>query len=83
MRLRNAAACVAAAIGLILPGLTGIMTSMVGWAAIGIVVVMISATIWHIARNESAVITLLLLAMATVVAYMRLRVLPIRQRRAV
>ena len=74
---------VLAAIGLILPGLTGIMTSMVGWAAIGIVVVMISATIWHIARNESAVITLLLLAMATVVAYMRLRVLPIRQRRAV
>ena len=75
---------VLAAIGLILPGLTRIMTSMVGWAAVGIIIVMISATIWHIVRNEmtSALITLLLLAMATFVAYMRLRVLPIRERRA-
>ena len=72
---------VLAAIGLILPGLTRIKPSLVGWAAAGVVVVMTSATIWHIVRNESAVITLLLLAMATFVAYMRLRVLPIRERR--
>jgi hypothetical protein len=41
-------------------------------------------TIYHVMRGEfsSAVITLLLLAMATFVAYMRLRVLPIRTRRA-
>ena len=74
---------VLAAIGLILPGLTRIMPSLVGWAAIGIVAVMISATIWHVMRNEisSAGITLVLLAMAAFLAYMRLRVLPIRTRR--
>ena len=73
---------VLAAIGLIVPGITRIMTSLVGWAAVGIMMVMISATIWHLVRSEisSAAITLLLLAMATVVAYMRLRVSPIRQR---
>ena len=45
-------------------------------------VVMISATIHHIQRgeNSSALITLTLLAMATFVAYMRWKVLPIRPR---
>ena len=73
---------VLAAIGLILPGLTRVMPWLVTWAAVGIMIVMISATIYHIARNEisSAVATLVLLAMATVVAYMRARVLPIRAR---
>ena len=74
-----------AAVGLTLPGLTRIQPQLVGWAAIGIVIVMVSATIYHLMRGEfsSAVITLLLLAMAVFVAYMRLRVLPIRPRRAV
>jgi hypothetical protein len=73
-----------AAVGLTLPGLTRIQPRLVGWAAVGIVVVMVSATIYHLARGEmsSALITLLLLAMATFVAYMRLRVLPIAVRRA-
>ena len=73
---------VLAAIGLILPGLTRIMPSLVVWAAAGLMFVMVSATIWHVVRNEisSALITLLLLAMATFVAYMRSRVLPIRER---
>jgi hypothetical protein len=46
-------------------------------------IVMISATIWHVARNEisSAAITLVLLAIATFVGYMRHRVLPIHARR--
>jgi hypothetical protein len=45
-------------------------------------VVMISATIWHITRAEysSAAVTMALLAMATFVAYMRHKVLPIRSR---
>ena len=75
---------VLAGIGLILPGLTRIMPSLVVWAAAGIMFVMVSATIWHVMRNEisSALITLLLLAMATFVAYMRSRVLPIRERGA-
>jgi hypothetical protein len=46
--------------------------------------VMVSATVFHLARSEfsSAATTLLLLAMATWVAYMRHRVLPIGVRRA-
>jgi uncharacterized membrane protein YphA (DoxX/SURF4 family) len=71
-----------AAIGLILPGLTRILPWLVAWAAVGIMIVMVSATVFHLARSEwsSALITLLLLAMATGVAYMRTRVMPIRAR---
>jgi putative oxidoreductase len=73
---------VLAAIGLTLPGLSRIQPWLVTWAAVGIMIIMVSATIWHVARNEinSAAITLVLLAMATFVAYMRHRVLPIRPR---
>jgi len=72
-----------AAVGLILPGLTRILPWLVTWAAVGIIIVMVSATIYHVARGEisSAAITLLLLAMAAFVAYMRHRVLPIGVRR--
>jgi putative oxidoreductase len=73
---------VAAAAGLILPGVTRVLPALVAWAAVGIMVVMISATIWHITRAEysSAAVTMALLAMATFVAYMRHKVLPIRSR---
>ena len=75
---------VLAAVGLTLPGLTRILPWLVSWAAAGIIVVMVSATGYHLARGEvsSAVITLILLAMAAFVAYMRYRVLPIHARRA-
>ena len=75
---------VLAAVGLTLPGLTKILPRLVTWAAVGIMIVMVSATIWHIARSEfsSAVVTLVLLAMATYLAYMRHRVMPITSRRA-
>ena len=75
---------VLAAVGLILPGATRILPQLVTWAAVGIMVVMVSATIWHIVRAEysSAGITFLLLVMATFVAYMRARVVPIRPRHA-
>ena len=74
---------VLAGVGLILPGLTRIMPWLVTWAAVGIMIVMVSATIYHLARGEisSAAITLLLFAMATFVAYSRHRVLPIGVRR--
>ena len=70
---------VLAALGLILPGLTRILPWLVTWAAAGIMIVMVSATVYHVARGEmsSALITLLLLVTATFVAYMRHRVLPI------
>ena len=73
---------VLAAIGLILPGLTRILPWLVTWAAVGIMLVMVSATIFHVARSEwsSALVTFVLLAMATYLAYMRSRVMPIRAR---
>ena len=75
---------IAAAVGLTLPGLTRIQPSMIVYAAVGIMVVMVSATIWHAVRGEisSALVTLVLLGMATVVAYWRARVLPIAPRHA-
>ncbi len=76
---------VLAAVGLILPGLTRIMPWLVTWAAIGIMVVMVSATAFHLMRgeNSSAGITLVLLVVAAFLAYMRHRVLPIRPRSVV
>ena len=71
-----------AAFGLTVPGLTRIQTFWVPAAAAGIMIVMISATIFHVARGEisSAIVTAVLLLIATVVAYMRWRVMPIRPR---
>jgi hypothetical protein len=75
---------VLAAVGLTLPALTRILPWLVVWAAAGIMIVMLSATVFHIARGElsSAAITLLLLAIAAFIAYQRHRVLPIPARRA-
>jgi uncharacterized membrane protein YphA (DoxX/SURF4 family) len=74
---------VLAAVGLTLPGITRIQPWLVPCAAVGIMIVMISATIFHIARNEvsSAIVTAVLLAVATFIAHMRWRVVPIRPRR--
>ncbi len=73
---------VLAAIGLILPGATRILPWLVTWAAGGLMFVMVSATIFHIARGEisGAVTTAVLLALLTFVAYMRAKVLPILPR---
>jgi hypothetical protein len=74
---------VLAAVGLTLPGLARRLPWLVTWAAGGIMIVTASATVFHLVRSElsSAAITLVLLAMATFVAYMRHRVLPIGARR--
>ncbi len=74
---------VAAAIGLILPGITRIMPRLVPLAAFGIMIVMVSATILHATRPgemSSAVTTAILLVIATFVAYMRWKVKPISPR---
>jgi hypothetical protein len=73
---------VAAAIGITLPGATRILPWLVPSAAAGIMFVMVSATIFHVMRGEisSAVVTIVLLVMATYVAYMRWRVHPIPAR---
>ena len=75
---------VLAAVGLTLPGMTRIMPWLVAWAAGGVMIVTVSATVWHLVRGEisSSAITLVLLAMATFVAYTRDRLLPITARRA-
>lgn len=75
---------VAAAVGLTVPGITRILPQLVPAAAAGIVIVMISATVWHIVRAEysSAAITAVLLVMAAFTAYSRWRTVPIRARGA-
>jgi putative oxidoreductase len=72
---------VLAAVGLTLPGITRVLPWLVQWAAAGIMIVMISATIFHLVRGElsSALVTLVLLAIASFVAYMRWKVMPIRR----
>jgi len=73
---------VLAAVGLTLPGLTKIQPWWTQWAAAGIMIVMIAATIFHFRRGEisSGITTAVLLAIATYVAYTRWRVMPIAQR---
>jgi hypothetical protein len=72
-----------AGLGLTLPALTRIQPWLVSCAAAGIMIVMVSATVFHLMRGElsSAVTTVVLLAMATFVAYGRWRVIPIPPRR--
>jgi len=62
-----------ASIGLTLPAITGVEPWLVAWAAGGIMIVMISATIFHLTRGEygSAATTVVLLGMATFVARAR------------
>ncbi|HEV3214347.1 MAG TPA: DoxX family protein [Vicinamibacterales bacterium] len=73
-----------AAVGLTLPGVTRIQPWLVSCAAAGIMIVMICATVFHLMRGEvsSALTTIMLLAVATFIAYMRWRVVPIKPRRA-
>lgn len=84
LRLFIGVAEVLAAVGLTLPGITRIMPWLVPWAAAGLLVVMICATVFHVMRNEmmSALITAGLLGLVAFVAYMRWKVMPIRPRAA-
>jgi putative oxidoreductase len=72
-----------AAFGITLPGLTRIQPWLVAFTAACLMFVMVCATVWHLTRGElsSAAITVVLLAIATFVAYMRWRVAPIQPRR--
>ena len=81
-RLFLGVAEVLAAIGLTLPGITRIMPWLISCAAAGLMIVMVGATILHVQRNEmsSAVITAVLFVMATTVAYMRWKVMPVARR---
>lgn len=74
---------VLACVGLTLPAFTRILPWLVVWAAVGIMIVTISATVFHVSRNElsSAATTLVLFGLASFVAYGRHRILPIPARR--
>jgi putative oxidoreductase len=71
-----------AAVAMILPGLTRIMTWATPLAALGLMIVTASATVLHVSRGEtsSAIVTAVLFVMATVVAYMRWRIKPLPAR---
>lgn len=73
---------VAAALGLTLPGLTRIRPGLVPAAAVGIMIVMVSATVLHLWRAEysSAATTFVLLLLAAFVAHGRWRLRPIAPR---
>jgi uncharacterized membrane protein YphA (DoxX/SURF4 family) len=68
--------------GLILPGITRVLPWLIPWAAGGLMIVMLGATILHGTRGEvgSAITTAILFIVATFVAYMRWKVNPIRPR---
>ncbi len=73
---------VLAAVGLTLPGLTRILPGLVPAAAVGVMIVTVSATALHLWRSEfsSAVTTFVLLLIATFVAHGRWRRVPIAPR---
>lgn len=83
-RLFLGVAEVAAAIGLILPGVTRILPGLVPLAALGIMIVTASASVLHFSRGgpevSSGIMTAILFVMAAFVAYMRWRVRPIAPR---
>ena len=82
LRLFIGMAEVLAAAGLILPGVTRILPGLTAVAAAGLMLVMASATVLHTIRGEtsSAITTLVLLVLVTVVAYTRWKVAPIPAR---
>src|SRR5688572_25743762 len=72
------------ALGLLLPGITGIWPWLTSWAGVGLMIVAISASVLHFSRGEtsSAIITLVLFVLLAFVSYMRWKVKPISPRAA-
>ncbi len=68
-----------AAVGLILPGLTGILPWLTPLAAVGLTAVMIGSAVFHLSRQENSnvVISLVLVAICVLVAYGRSSIVPL------
>jgi uncharacterized membrane protein YphA (DoxX/SURF4 family) len=68
-----------AGIGLVLPALTGLLPWLTPLAAVGLIIVMVGAVIFHIPRQEYPNIgfNLILLALAAFVAYGRFVIVPL------
>ncbi len=60
-----------AAVGLILPGLTGILLWLTPLAAAGLIIVMIGSFVFHLSRQENSnvLISLVLVAICVIVTY--------------
>jgi uncharacterized membrane protein YphA (DoxX/SURF4 family) len=71
-----------AAVGLILPGLTRILPALTALAAAGLMIVMSSASVFHLYRGEtsSAISAFVIFLLVTVVAYARWKPVPIAPR---
>lgn len=82
LRLFIGVAEVLAAVGLTLPGITGILPWLVPCAAAGLMIVTFCATVLHATRGEltSALTTAVLFVGVTFVAYVRWKVRPILPR---
>ena len=67
------------AVGLVVPGLTGILPWLTPLAAVGLMPIAAGAAVFHRSRGEipPMVITTFLFALATFVAYARLFVIPL------
>ncbi len=71
-------------IGLILPAVTKIQPRVVPMAAVGLMMVMVGAAVWHIGRDELTNVgqNILLTAILAIVAYGRWRLEPLADRNA-
>jgi uncharacterized membrane protein len=69
-------------LGLILPGVTRIQTRLTPLAALGFILVMLGAAVFHLTRGEynSIVQNVILAALLAFVAYGRLRLHPLPER---
>lgn len=73
---------VLAAVGLVVPGFTRTLPGATPLSALGLTIVMASATIFHVARNEipNAISAVNLLLLVVVTGYVRWKVVPLRSR---
>ena len=84
LHLFSGTAEILAGLGLILPGLTRIQTRLTSLAALGLVLVMVSATVWHVTRNEfpNIFMNIILAGLAGFVAYGRWKLIPLKDKGA-
>jgi uncharacterized membrane protein YphA (DoxX/SURF4 family) len=62
-----------AAVGLLLPWLTGVLPGLTSLAAVGLTLIMIGSTMFHLSRREysNVVLSLVLIVLCVIVAYGR------------
>ena len=72
-------------LGLILPGLTGIQTRLTPLAALGLVLVMVGAVVYHVSQGEITNIfgNIILMALVGFVGYGRWKLSPLKDKGAV